>query len=286
MICSSFDPRLDRNPADHRQEPRSITVRKWLLILGLILLAVWALPPDARSQQKPGDAKNKVEDATSDDYAQLNNLRDVVGTLTQIDQNTPTVSFKVSYQTVDPKNSNSLNTQQIRLQQLLAQQQQALTIKNPAQRQNRLAQLQAQINRAQQQSLANMKTIPHYKGYELLPTNKVEVRWQKPKTQYDDKGNVIEYTADQLRKLRGNDPNKVGYEGNFEDLAAGQTVKLYLLKSKKPAPAKDSAPDDKTKKDDKSDDPFAGRPRISMVLILSEPNNPVTDVDQLKGKKK
>src|SRR5215471_16650963 len=101
-------------------------VRKWLITFGLMLLVTWLAAPNVRSQQKAGDTKNKVEDATTDDYAQLNNLRDVSGVLTQIDQSTPTLSFKVSYQTADPKNANSANNQQIQMQRLLTQQQQAL----------------------------------------------------------------------------------------------------------------------------------------------------------------
>jgi hypothetical protein len=142
-----------------------------------------------------------------------------------------------------------------------------------------LQQIQTQIDRLQQKALANLKVIQHYKEFELQPAGKFELRWQKPKTQFDDQGNVKEFTKEELQKMKGDDPNKVGYAGAFLDLASGQYVKVKLVPAKKSLTTKDSSGSELPP------DPLADRPRMSFVLILAEANNPVDDSAGKKNKK-
>jgi hypothetical protein len=245
-----------------------------------------ALPQSAGAQDQKKKGKDKVEEATFQDYAKLNTMRDVLALFTRVEVNDiqtgTSLVMKIPYQTLDPKNAQGITNQNNRLQRLLAQQQQAVSIQNPAKQLAKLQQLQTQINNLQQQMLAKLKFKTNYKEIELQPTDKFEVRWQKPKVEFDDKGNVKEYTKDELKKLKGNDPNKVGYAGVLEDLAEGQYVRVSLVPAKKPAASKSS-------KDSESSDlvtnPFADRPRISMVLILAGVDAPAVDSSRGKNKK-
>jgi hypothetical protein len=260
---------------------------KKILFVAVLAGLVAALPDGSRAQdqKKKGKGKDKVEEATSQDYAQLNTMRNVIGLFTRVEANdAPTgtsLVMKLPYQTLDPKNAQGIASQNNRLQQLLAQQQQALAIQNPMQQLRKVQQLQNQINRLQQQMLAKLKYKTNYKEIELQPADKFEVRWQKPKVEFDNKGNVKEYTQEELKQLKGNDPDKVGYAGVLEDLADGQYVKVYLVPAKKPAASKSSR-DAETS--DLPANPFADRPRISMVLILSGVDSPADDSS--RGKKK
>jgi hypothetical protein len=155
--------------------------------------------------------------------------------------------------------------------------QQAMSIKNTTQQAKKIQQLQNQLAKVQQKARAGLKFTTKYKEFELLPTDKFEVRWEKPKTDFDDLGNVKEYTKQELQILKGSDPNKVGYAGALEDLTADQYIRLYFVASKQPPPAKSES--------DTPSDPFAGRPRVSMVLILVPTTNTPQDAHLSLDKK-
>jgi hypothetical protein len=257
---------------------------KRIVFVALLTGLVVTLPDGARGQDQKKKGKDNVEQATAQDYEKLNTMRDAIALFTRVETNDDktgkSLVLKLPYQIPDPKNAQNLAGQNARLQSLLAQQQQALTIQNPKQQLRKVQQLQTQINRLQQQILTKTKFQTKYKEIELLPTDKFEVRWQKPKVEFDNKGNVKEYTQEELKKLKGNDPNKVGYAGVLEDLADGQYVKLYLVSTKKPATSSGS------KDTDLADaDPFAGRPRISMVLITADTNTQALTSTPGKDKK-
>jgi hypothetical protein len=198
-------------------------MREWLLIAGFLFGVLGTQSGVALAQKK----MDKVEEATSQDYANLNSVKEVIGILSRVEpndvQDNSTVVFRVPYQTLDPKSAQGLANQDYQLQKLLVQQQNALAIKNPMKQLRKLQQIQTQINRLQQKALANLKVTQHYKEFELRSADKIEVRWQNPKTEFDDKGNPKEYTKDELKKLKGDDPNKVGYAGTFLTSPPGST---------------------------------------------------------------
>lgn len=49
---------------------------------------------------------------------------------------------------------------------------------------------------------------------------------------YDDKGNVKQYTLEEMQKLKGTNPKLPGYEAKMEDLEPGQMVRLYIAPPK------------------------------------------------------
>jgi hypothetical protein len=254
-------------------------MRRNLLIFGLVFGVLGAQPPNASAQKK----KDNIEQATYEEYVNLNSVKEVTGIVSRVEPNdvqtSSTLVVRIPYQTLDPKNAQALSNQNAQMQRLLVQQQTALAIKDATKQLRKVQQLQDQINRLQQKSLANLKVIQHYKEFELQPADKLEIRWQKPKTEFDDQGNVKEYTKEELRKMKGDDPNKVGYAGAFLDLASGQYVKVKLVPAKKTLTTKDSSGSELPP------DPLAERPHISFVLILAEANNPVDDSAGKKTKK-
>src|SRR5437660_11707615 len=159
-------------------------MRKGLLIFGLVFGVLGAPPPDASAQKK----KDKVEQATYQEYVSLNSVKEVIGIVSRVEPNdvqtSSSVALKIPYQTLDPKNAQALFSQNTQLQRLLLQQQNALAIKDATKQLRRLQQIQDQINRLQQKTLANFKVIQHYKEFELQPADKLEDRWQKPKTEF------------------------------------------------------------------------------------------------------
>src|SRR5207244_4264746 len=87
--------------------------------------------------------------------------------------------------------------------------------------------------------------------------DKVVLRKMFLETQYDDKGNIKEYTKEEKDKLRGKDTAKPGFDSKIEDLQTGQQVKVYLKTPKKTKPVlePDKAEDkaDKDKAEDKTE---------------------------------
>src|SRR5262249_10568647 len=87
------------------------------------------------------------------------------------------------------------------------------------------------------------KTVTHAKEIEFDVLAEVKVARAKLEVEYDDKGNVKEYTPEELKKKR--DAELPGYTAKVEDLQFGQTVKLYLTKPKTTPKKATSKKDDK-----------------------------------------
>jgi hypothetical protein len=106
------------------------------------------------------------------------------------------------------------------------------------------------------------------KDIELGANDDVKVRTMILPMDYDAKGKVKKYTKKELAQLKGPNKSLPGYTAEWDNLAKGQFVKVYLAKQKKPK----SRPLTKVKKD-KDDDKelFTERPKVVMIVILAEP---------------
>jgi hypothetical protein len=217
-----------------------------------LLLTLALCVPSATYGQKKPVVKDTV--ASDQDYTQL--TKELVGKLSSVENSTKVIALKVDYQYLEPnpnanKANRGLNQQQQRQQQqILRQQQQILKSKNPVQR---LQQMQNLVNNVQQQqvrgalALNNMfRVAKATKEFELQAQDNVKVRRLNLPTEYDDKGNIKEYTAEEKKALRGNDPKLPGYTATWEDVSPNQSIKVFLVKKK---PAKKEATTD-SKKDD------------------------------------
>jgi hypothetical protein len=121
-------------------------------------------------------------------------------------------------------------------QQLLARQQQIMTSPNPAQAQQQMQDLQRDAERLMQsqKDLFRVKSVD--KDVELDLAEDVKVRARRPVRQFDDKGNIIRYTPQELKALRG-DGKLPGYAAELSDLQPGQKVLVKVVRRKPAKPA-------------------------------------------------
>jgi hypothetical protein len=291
------------------------------LIFGLAA----GLPTESQGQKKK--KKDKEPDSTQavqEDYDKLKNTKELTGKL--LSPGTGSLSFRLEVKSTKPnpkykppapgKSGNAAYDKLVQDWYRLQRDQQALAfVKNPAQYQQKLRQIQLDMQRIQtaMAALQNPKQ-PKNSGndafiqvtenrdyeFELVDLNPV-VRRKDPPVEYDDKGSLKVYSKEDLEKMRGKDKTKPGLEAKFEDLAPGQTIKIYLKPpEKKKAPAKkdkEKDKDDPKNKEDKADvkdkeakkevndDPEAPpRPRVTMIMILEDVAAPLPDPPKKKKK--
>jgi hypothetical protein len=296
-------------------------MRRLFVCFAMLGTAPLLWPSPAAGQKRPA-GKARAEEATEQDYTALRKMKDIYGTLLNFEPDGKTLTIRYDYNTYEPlppKGGNRQNAQYnalLRQQQQLAQQyQQIMAARNPVQQQQRmqnyLARLQQFQLRAQQlgfSQLAQYKTVGHYKEFDFDVAPDVKVARVKPPMEYDDKGNLKEYTKEELKKMR--DPDMPGYTARIEDLQLGQQVKLYLGKPKASKKSSKSGTDDKktdaeTKKagteikglgddpkapaakgSDKAKDDEPERAYVRMILILkdADPDDPI--LKQKRRKKK
>jgi hypothetical protein len=121
------------------------------------------------------------------------------------------------------------------------------------------------------------------KEYELEMEDKVEIRKLFLPFEYDDAGNVRKYSEKEKKALRGDDAKKPGYIAKIEEATKGTGAKLTLT----PVPPKKKK--DAKDKDAKDDDEQAGiiaRPTIRRVLLTKEAPSESSAEPEKKRKKK
>ncbi len=180
------------------------------------------------------------------------------------------MTLRVEYQVMEPKDPSKVknsNTHPPAFSQAMSQQQlvnelnHIQNMKNPAQQQQRLIQLlnklqnqqqKAQVQQIQwvqkqlQQQASNYKTVTYAKEFDLKILPKVHVAKKLLGMEYDDKGNIKEYTPDELKKMK-DDQYSDFFKANFKDVTTGLQVYVVLAKPKEPA--KETPKDDKDKGD-------------------------------------
>ncbi len=288
----------------------------------LLLTLSLAAPPFAAAQKKAG--KPKEETATTDDYKALEHLKDIEGELTDLEPSTKQMTVKVGYPILQPnpqyqpgRDAGAQQRWVQRMNHLMQEQQRALNIRNPARRAQRLQQLSVEMQNAMLRAPSGpspYRVAFAYKDFDVEVPEEVVVRRLSLPGEYDDKGNVKEYTEAEKKELRGKDPKVPGYAATWDDVQVGQKVKLYLgkkkaaEKSKKDAaknedkeaaragdegaakaPDKDKAADQAAPKagdKGKADDAASEEPRAHawMILIQADPDPAATPKANRKKK--
>jgi hypothetical protein len=234
-------------------------MRRLFVCFGLLAVLPVLWPSEAAGQKQKKNTP-KLEDTTDEDYAYVRKLKDISGTLTAFDPEAKTLTLRVEYQTYEPiplkpnsRAGQQYNTLLRTQQRLMNDYNQILRSRNMAQQQQRMQRWMLDYQRFQQQAAqlgvqAQYKTVAHQKELDFDVAAEVKVARSKPPMEYDDKGNIKEYTKEELKKMR--DPDMPGYTAKVDDLQAGQTVKLYLGKPKAKKSSSSSKKDDDAKKDD------------------------------------
>jgi hypothetical protein len=225
------------------------------LLLGSTLAAQDTKPAkgdktDSADTEKPA-AKPKPKPKEKFDYG-----AQVVGKLTRLEGSTKNFTVQVTYAEPDPgrivDNQNHYNRRMAEIS----------NERNPLNRQRQLIELQADMARRQANAY-NKKT----RDIDFDVDEKLKVRIVQPATEYDDKGKPKTYTKAELKALKGPDTTLPGYMAEYEQLRAGQIVKVFVAKQKqeKTKPA--------AKTDPKTLDPefMVDRPKAVMVLIMADP---------------
>jgi hypothetical protein len=290
--------------------------------LGFGAVLLFLAPALVLGQNKnPGNpGAGNVTEGTPAEYAQLKKVNDVVGKLAYVDQGSGAKSFTLDIQYFYPAPGNykgnlyqrnpgggfrpinvAAANYQNQINNLLAKQQQYL--QNPKRNQQKLLQIAGQIQNLQAKLLmqqmqqlmtinrlfnqgagGNVKMASGYKEFTMETIDNFLVRRLNPPFEYDDKGNVKQFTKEELEKMKGKDKNLVGYEAKPEDLQAGQVVRVYLAKPK--AKPKDKDEPKVEDKDKKAEDMPPDPPQVRMIVILADAAANVPDNPQPKKKKK
>lgn len=126
------------------------------------------------------------------------------------------------------------------------------------------------------------RVVTTRRPYILDMADDVVVRIMQLPLQFDDMGKPRKHTEDELKELRGDNPNLPGYKSTIDSLRVGQTVDISLRRFQPPAPRPNP-----TGEKDKQAQPN-NSPRVTIVVILSDGDSVAAaqKEDRLKKKKK
>ena len=130
--------------------------------------------------------------------------------------------------------------------------------------------LQAQTLRLQLQGNSDYTVKKEFKDIDFHTADDVKVRIMTPPVQYDDKGNIKEYTKDELKALKGKDSDLPGYESTLDYLKTGDTIKVTLATPKPPKKDKDADPNAAKAADTTTDPDMKKGHAVTVIVILSE----------------
>lgn len=223
------------------------------LVVGLSCSALAA--QDAKDKGDAATPKGKKDDKilTKDKMLTAGTLS---GTLAKLDEDKK-FSLSVTYYDID---AGKVQGHQKYYVEQVAQINQIRN--NPLEVQRRVAQLQLEMTRRNQDIYQKVT-----KDVELQAEDKVKVRSLKPLVTYDDKGEVVQYSKDDLKKLAAGAPKLPGvgttYPTTYDKLQTQQKLIVYLAKPKSPPPAKKGA-------DATGGELFQQRPRVVAIVITEE----------------
>ncbi|MEY4613538.1 MAG: hypothetical protein RL179_1511 [Planctomycetota bacterium] len=128
----------------------------------------------------------------------------------------------------------------------------------------------AQAQAKQIQLLKSLQVATEWVEVDIPIKDATKIRSKTLLEAYDDKGSIKKYTAEELKALKGSNPNLPGYEVKIDELAPGSVVEVTLGKS---------SGGNNNKKDD--DDLFA-----TMVMVIGKDSSFKAPADNSKNKKK
>ena len=76
----------------------------------------------------------------------------------------------------------------------------------------------------------NTPPTPDWKELEVPIRENTKFRFKEPVEAFDEKGNIKVYTSQDLKKLKGSNPNLPGYEAKPENIVPGHLVTITLAK--------------------------------------------------------
>ena len=230
------------------------------VLLAALLFPASLLADDATDPSKTDAPKT---DAKLD--SKLIPLGQVVGTVTSFNESDGLITVEITQRYLEA-NPQAQAGYLRDAQQLLVRQQNIMRTRNLVQRQQQLVQLMrdAQNLQSKQANLFRVKEVKSKVDLQLY--DEVKVRTLTAPINYDDKGNIKQYTAAELKELRGKD-GLPGFTAEKDTLRQGQTV-LVVVARKKP----DAEMKPKEKDGDKDTAiPATEKIQATVVVIVAEP---------------
>jgi hypothetical protein len=224
------------------------------LVVGLSYSALAA--QDAKDKGDAATPKGKKDDKilTKDKLLTAGTLS---GTLAKLDEDKK-FSLSVTYYDIDA------GKVQANQQHYVNRINQINQLRNLVEAQRQLAQLQAEMIQRNQNIYQKVT-----KDVELQAEDKVKVRSLKPLVTYDDKGEVVQYSKEDLKKLAADGPKLPGvgptYPASYDKLKEQQKLIVFLAKPKTPTP-----PPAKKGADAPAGELFQSRPRVVAIVIAEE----------------
>ncbi len=219
-------------------------------LISLIFLAISA-PAQNANKNNPNETFSKA------------NISKIQGThftaRVSLDPNSKSITVQIPNQKVVNNNSNNNSSNNPKRNNNSSG--------NQAQNMQRQA---AQAQAKQIQMLKSMKVVTEWVEVEIPIKETTKIRTKTPLQVYDDKGNIKKYSPEELKTLKGNNPNLPGYEVKIDELTPGAVIEVTLNKS----PGKN---------DDKKDD---DKVFATMIMVIGKDATFKPPVDNSKTKKK
>jgi len=233
-------------------------MRLLALVFGFYALLALSLPfSDAQDAPKGADKKDAKKDTPDDEKpkkaeAKRETEQKVVysamlsGKLVWLDANSGR-DFKVQIPETDP-------AKVARLRQWQLGEMNRISRANPKDQAREMAQYQIQLARKQSTETTTLK------DYDYRAADNCKFRTNTPPIRYDDRGLVKPYTQKELSALRAKS-KLPGFPVEFDYLAQGQVVEVYLAKTNTKKQPADKQPADKGDKKDE-------KPRQDVVMVV------------------
>ena len=217
-------------------------------LISLVFLAISA-PAQNANKNNPNETFSKA------------NISKIKGThftaRVSLDPNSKSITVQIPNQKVVNKNDNDNNKNDDN--------------NKPKNSKSKNGQNQASQAQAKQiQMLKSMKVATEWVEVEIPIKETTKIRTKTPLQVYDDKGNIKKYSPEELKTLKGTNPNLPGYEVKIDELTPGAVIEVTLNKS----PAN---------KDDKKDD---DKVFATMIMVIGKDATFKPPVDNSKNKKK
>jgi hypothetical protein len=164
-----------------------------------------------------------------------------------------------------------------------------------------MQQLQNAMNQFQVQlagTEANMfQAVKATQKVDFQVAENVKVRMRALPEQFDEKGNIKKYSAEELAALKGKDKHLPGYESSLESLKPGQIVQVKLSTSKKPRPAtasrssnrdgsKEATKEQHASADKDKDASTEHKNQVGLIVILKDNDSEPSSTNPAKSKNK
>jgi hypothetical protein len=229
-------------------------MRRILQGAALLATAVFVLPLLAQDKQpEKKDPEPKKESL----YKSAG--QPITGKLVHYDESKKQIKLKVENKVIDQNVANQIQQIQVNLARAQGDLQRATNVNARNDAARRVQQHTNEIN----QHLPKLYKI-EWKDAEVAALDDVKIRLTNPPVKFNEKGDIVKPTKQELEEMKGPDKNLPGYTGEASDLKTDRMVTVTLVVLKEiPAEIKKKKPDELT-----PDEKAMLQPKASVILVI------------------